>query len=65
VVVPVKELTYKEKTIYIEAPNENAISVLLKKEIEDLRAGKVKDSFGWLVPVEGMSAEKPVSAPLV
>jgi len=57
VVVPVKELTFKETTIEIEAPGENAIGALIKKEIEDLRAGNVPDPLGWLVPVVGIGAE--------
>jgi branched-chain amino acid aminotransferase len=64
VVVPVKELTYKNETIEIETPNENAIGSILKKEIENLRAGVIEDQFGWLVPVIGIGAEKPVSAPM-
>jgi branched-chain amino acid aminotransferase len=63
VLVPIKELTYKNQTIHIQSPNEHAIGSLLKKEIEGLRAGDIADQFGWLIPVIGIDAEEPVSAP--
>jgi branched-chain amino acid aminotransferase len=53
-VVPVKELTYKDETIFVEAPTASSIGSILKKEIEDLRAGTVVDNLGWLVPVVGI-----------
>jgi len=56
VVVPIKELTYMDKTIQISLLTENAVSLMLKKEIEDIRAGNVVDREGWLVPVAGIDA---------
>jgi branched-chain amino acid aminotransferase len=53
-VVPVKELTYKDETILVETPKASSIGSILKKEIEDLRAGTVADKLGWLVPVVGI-----------
>jgi branched-chain amino acid aminotransferase len=53
-VVPVKELTYKDETILVETPKASSIGSILKKEIEDLRAGTVADTNGWLVPVVGI-----------
>jgi branched-chain amino acid aminotransferase len=59
VVVPVKTLTYKDKTIQVPLQSENSISFMLKKEIEDLRAGLVEDRAGWLVPIIGINAVTP------
>lgn len=56
-VVPVAEITYKDKTIEIPKTSNESISTLLKKEIEDIRAGIVEDRFGWLVPVVGVDAQ--------
>lgn len=53
-VVPIKELTYKDETIIVETPTASSIGSMLKKEIEDLRAGTVADTNGWLVPVVGI-----------
>lgn len=53
-VVPIKELTYKDQTILVESPTASSIGSILKKEIEDLRAGAAPDKNGWLVPVVGV-----------
>jgi branched-chain amino acid aminotransferase len=56
-IVPVKELTYKDKTIQIEPPTASSVGSILKKEIEGIRAGTVADKLGWLVPVVGIDVD--------
>ena len=57
VVAHVSELTWQGKKMTLPPVEHRKIGPVLKKEIDGLRAGKVKDTRGWIVPV------KPVPQP--
>jgi len=51
VVAKVSDLTYQGFEMVLPPTDENSVGTILKKEIDGLRAGKLEDKHGWLVPV--------------
>ncbi len=51
VVAKVSDLTYQGFEMVLPPTDDNSIGTILKKEIDGLRAGKLEDKHGWLVPV--------------
>lgn len=57
VVAKVADLTYQGYEMKLPEPDQNSVGAILKKEIEDLRAGLLEDKHGWIIPVnKGISA---------
>lgn len=55
VVAHVSEIGYKEERMLLPAIEERKVGPMAKAYIDQLRAGKIEDKFGWLVPVKGVS----------
>ncbi|MEE9373475.1 MAG: branched-chain amino acid aminotransferase [Saprospiraceae bacterium] len=51
VISPVHQIAYREKTMDFD-PDTYTIGPWLKNKINNLRSGKTKDQFGWIVPAE-------------
>jgi branched-chain amino acid aminotransferase len=51
VVAPIAELFYEGKTMILPATNENSITELIKKELADIRYGRVQDTHNWMYKV--------------
>ena len=51
VVAKVSDLTYRGIEMVLPPTDEHSVGTILKKEIDGLRAGKIEDKHGWLVPV--------------
>jgi branched-chain amino acid aminotransferase len=51
VVSHVKDITFREKVMTLPPADKRPIGSMLKKEIDGLRSGKIKDTFGWIRPV--------------
>lgn len=52
VVAHVAEVAIGEELLTLPALEDRKIGPMIKKEIDDLRAGLIEDKFGWLVPVK-------------
>jgi len=52
VVSHVSEIAYQDKLLKLPPVEKRTISNWAKKTIEDLRAGHIEDTHGWIVPVE-------------
>jgi branched-chain amino acid aminotransferase len=51
VVAPIKELFYNGKSMVLPGLNENSVSSRAKKELADIRYGKVTDQHSWMYDV--------------
>ncbi len=56
VVAHVSEIGYQDQLLSLPAIEDRKIGPMVKAHIDGLRAGKVEDTFGWLVPVKGISS---------
>ena len=52
VVAHVDKIAYQDKIIKLPPVDQRKVGELAKTEINGLRAGKIKDSRGWVVPVK-------------
>ncbi len=52
VIAPVSQIAYGEKLIELPAITDESIAMQAKREINDLRSGKIEDKRGWIVPIE-------------
>ena len=51
-VIPISHMGYKGKTIEFTPVNRRTIYRNLYEELESIKTGKIKDPFGWMVPVK-------------
>jgi branched-chain amino acid aminotransferase len=51
VVAPIKELFYEGKIMNLPLAGENSITTLIKKELSDIRYGRVEDTRNWMYKV--------------
>ncbi len=51
-VAPIGKLTYKEETMALKPVEEWEVMNWIKTSLDDIRYGKVKDTFGWIMPIE-------------
>ncbi len=51
VVAHVAKIAYRDKVMELPPMENRKVGVLAKAEIDGLRAGKIKDTRGWIVPV--------------
>ncbi len=52
VVAPVSEIRYKDLDIIIPPTDTRSISIMLKKELNGIRNGSIKDPFGWIEMID-------------
>ncbi|MFM2191294.1 MAG: hypothetical protein RLZZ118_251 [Bacteroidota bacterium] len=51
VVAPIAELHYEGKDMKVNTPKENSITDMLKKELADIRYGRIDDKHNWMYKV--------------
>ncbi len=52
VVAHVAKIAYRDKVMELPPMEDRKIGVLAKAEIDGMRAGKIEDTHGWIVPVQ-------------
>ena len=52
VVANVAEVKYKDKVMVLPPAEDQTIANMLRNEINQMRSGKIEDTFNWIVPVK-------------